>query len=213
MLAAVRWLLGLTVAVAVIGVPFTYYRSQYAHAKRLREVTAHAFYRCGQLTADGFTEAVERYHIRTIINLQNEAPDPLIPKTYWGGPKVRESELCERLGVRYVVLAPELIAHDKIPDERPSAIDEFLAVLDDPAAYPVLLHCKAGLHRTGLLTAIYRIEYEGWSTAAAVRELRANGFGDAACTTANEYLVQYLQYYKPRPKAAGARSNTAGGTP
>jgi hypothetical protein len=200
LLTAVRWLLGLTVVALVVGGPFVYYRSVYAHAKRLREVTSGAFYRCGQLTADGLAEAIERYKIRTVINLQNEAPDPLLPKNYFGGPKVLESELCGRLGVRYVLLEPTLIERERVPAERPPVIDEFLAILDDPASYPVLLHCRAGLHRTGLLTAVYRIEYEGWSTAEAVRELRANGFGDSACTTANDWLVQYMLHYRPRPR-------------
>jgi hypothetical protein len=200
LLTAVRWLLGLTVAALIVGGPWVYYRSVYAHAKRLREVTPGEFYRCGQLTADGLTEAIERYKIRTVINLQNEAPDPLMRKSYFGGQKVRESELCQSLGVRYVLLQPGLIDRARVPAERPPVIDEFLAILDDPSAYPILLHCKAGLHRTGLLTAIYRIEYQGWSTAEAVRELRANGFGDSACTTANDYLVQYMVHYRPRPK-------------
>ena len=198
LLTAGRWLLGLAVVGLIVGVPAVYYRAGYAHAKRLREVTPAAFYRCGQLTADGLREAITRHKIRTVINLQNEAPDPLMRKSYFGGPKVRESELCRELGVRYVLLEPDLLPRERVPPERPKVIDEYLAILDDPSAYPVLLHCKAGLHRTGLLTAIYRIEYEGWSLAAAVRELRANGFGDSACTTGNDYLVQYLLHYKRR---------------
>jgi hypothetical protein len=82
--------------------------------------------------------------------------------------------------------------------EHPRVIDEFLRVCDDPASYPILLHCKAGLHRTGLLTAIYRIEYELWNTADALRELRANGFGDSAATSANDYVYAFLAVYQPR---------------
>ena len=203
--ACLRWLFGLTILTAIVAVPSLYYRSGYAHAKRLREVTPGKFYRCGQLTADGFRDAVKRYKIRTVINLQNEAPDPLLPQTYLGEPVVRESEVCRELGVRYVVLAPDLLPPHRVPAERPRVIGEFLEVLDDPSAYPVLLHCRAGLHRTGLLTAVYRMEYEGWTLAAAVRELRANGFGDSACTTANDYLVQYLQIYQPRGEDPGSQ--------
>src|SRR4029078_10620409 len=81
--------------------------------------------------------------------------------------------------------------------KRPEAIDQFLKILDDPANYPVLLHCKAGLHRTGSFTAIYRMEYDHWAPSAAVLELRANGFGTFAATTGNPYIVQYVSGYKP----------------
>ena len=192
-----RWALGLSIAAALIAVPLTYYRASYAHAKRLREVTPSKFYRCGQLTAEGFRDAFERYHIRTVINLQNEAPDPLMPETYMDEPSVRESQLCAEHGVRYVFLHPDLLPPTSGPDEQPKVVAEFLEIADDPEAYPILLHCKAGLHRTGLLTAIYRMEYEAWSLAAAVRELDANGFGKN-CHTGNQYLIQYLQRFRRR---------------
>jgi hypothetical protein len=42
------------------------------------------------------------------------------------------------------------------------------------------------------------MEYDGWDPAAAVAELKANGFGDTACTAANDYIQQYILNYKPR---------------
>jgi hypothetical protein len=216
--AVLRWLFGITLAALIAGVPFLHFRAVYDHARRLRVVTPGRFYRCGQLTVAGFRDACDRYGIRTVVNVQNEFPDPLIdgraadvkasenlllrelelhrgPLTK---PTVPESDLCRALGVRYVFLSPELIDPHRIPAERPAAIDEWLRLLDDPSVYPVLLHCKAGLHRTGLLTAIYRMEYEGWDKHTAVRELKCNGFGEFACTSANAYLVQYIETYKPR---------------
>ena len=60
----------------------------------------------------------------------------------------------------------------------------------------MLIHCKAGLHRTGILTAVYRMEYEGWTPAQAYRELKAHGFGDWACTSANDYVNEYVLQYR-----------------
>ena len=77
-------------------------------------------------------------------------------------------------------------------------IDEFVELMDQESTYPALLHCKAGLHRTGVLTAIYRMEYQGWSRRAAFHELRAHGFGDWVSTTANPYIDQYIFRYRPR---------------
>lgn len=193
-----RWVLGGVLVAGMVAGPYVHYRSSLAHGKRLREVTPGRFYRCGQLTQEGFAAAIERYGIRTIVNLQNEDPDPQLPRDWFGGPKVPESEFCAKLGVRYVFLHPDLLPRCRLPAERPQVIGNWLAVLDDPTAYPVLVHCKAGLHRTGLLTAVYRVEYEGWSHAAAVQELKANGFGDAACSSANDYVLEYLLMYQKR---------------
>lgn len=42
---------------------------------------------------------------------------------------------------------------------------------------PVLLHCQHGADRTGLITALYRVLYEGWTKAAALDEMRQGKFG------------------------------------
>ena len=57
--AWLRWVLGGVVALIVAGGPLALYRAEYAHAKRLREVTPGRFYRCGQLTAAGFRDAFD----------------------------------------------------------------------------------------------------------------------------------------------------------
>jgi protein tyrosine/serine phosphatase len=193
----VRWALGLGLAASIAVVPFVHYRAVYAHGKRFREVTPGRFYRSGQMTAEGFTDFVKRYHIRTVINLQDEYPDPDIRLHFLGGGTIKESELCRQLGARYVHLPPDLIPRRQCPEHRPEAIDRFLALLDRNSTYPVLIHCKAGLHRTGVMTAVYRMEYENWSPSQAHRELKANGFGEFASTAANDYITQYILTYRP----------------
>jgi protein tyrosine/serine phosphatase len=195
--AWLRWGLGLGIAASIVAVPAVHFRAVFAHSKRLREVTPERFYRSGQLTAAGFREVFERYGIRTVINLQDEAPDPLLRETYYDSPSIRESEVCRQFGVRYRLLHFDLLPRSRLQAERPAVIDAYLQILDDPEAYPILLHCKAGLHRTGLLTAIYRMEKEGWSKGAATRELRANGFGDSVSNTSNDYVMQMLELYVP----------------
>ena len=192
-----RWFFGLAIAVLVTVVPVVRYRWVYTHCKRLREVTPGVFYRSGEMTADGFTEAVAQHHFRTIINLQDEYPDPDISVHYFGGATIKESQLCRSLGARYVFIPPDLIARRLVGSQRPEAIDRFLAIMDDPSNYPVLLHCRAGLHRTGVLAAVYRMEYDHWSPSEAIEELKANGFGEWPCTSANDYITQYILSYKP----------------
>src|SRR5262245_38048849 len=195
---ALRWAFGLGLAALVAVAPFAHFRAVYGHAKRLREVTPGVLYRSGQLTAEGFRDAVQRFGIRTIINLQDEYPDPLVDTELpWPGNRpIAETELCRRLGVRYVYIPPDLIPRRQAASQRPVGIDRLLAVLDDPANRPVLVHCRAGLHRTGVLVAVYRMEYEGWSPRAALEEVRQNGFGDWACTSANDYILEYVLTYR-----------------
>jgi hypothetical protein len=106
--------------VLLLGVaPYVYFRSVYAHGKRLREVEPGRFYRSGQMTAEGFAEAVARFHLRTIINVQDDNPDPDLPKSYWDSTPIKESELCRQLGVRYVQLSPDLLPRSFAPVCRP----------------------------------------------------------------------------------------------
>lgn len=189
------------VAALVVGIAsgfYLFFRAVYEHNKRLRVVEHGRYYRSGQMTADGFTDAVRRYKIRTIVNVQDDFPDPDLQRGAFSLETIKESALCEQLGVRYVWLQPDLQPRSTPGGPRPLVLDEFLALMDDPDTYPVLLHCKAGLHRTGVLSAVYRMEYQGWSRESAFRELKAHGFGDSACTCANDYVQQYVLTYRPR---------------
>jgi protein tyrosine/serine phosphatase len=184
--------LGLIVAFILIVVPIVYYRHSYTHSKRLREVSAGKLYRSGAMTGPGFRAAIERYGLKTIINLQEEAPDPDLPGGYFGGDTQKESELCRQHGVKYVTLTVDLLPRSRLGSERPAAIDAFLRIMDDPDNYPVLVHCRAGLHRTGCLVAVYRMEYDRWSRDDALSELKHHGFGEFACSSANDYISQYI---------------------
>jgi tyrosine-protein phosphatase SIW14 len=53
---------------------------------------------------------------------------------------------------------------------------EFLRLVNDPQNQPVYVHCKAGKHRTGGMTAIYRITHDNWTADQAYREMKRFGF-------------------------------------
>lgn len=192
-----RWVL-IAGVVAIVGVvPFVFSRYVHDQTKRLRVVDPGRVYRSGQMTAPGLANAVARHGIRTIINLQDDHPDPDVNEGWLLGGTVTETELCRRLGVRYIHISPDLLRQNPAPRERPRAIDQFLKIMDDPDTYPVLIHCKAGHHRTGVLVAVYRMEYQGWDRRAAVHDAKVHGFGEAGCTESNEYIVQYILSYHP----------------
>ena len=206
--AAAPWCGALLIVAVIVWVPFAYYRAQYDHAKRLRVVTDARFYRSGQLTANGFEDAFRRFGIKTVVNLQDEAKDPLIPRSWKGKPVVNESDLCKKFGVNYVSLDGNVIDYpEQNPTGRPKLIAEFLDILHKPDAYPILIHCKAGLHRTGFMTAIYRMEMEDRTKDDVVRELRGNGFGTFGATDGNIYLQTHILDFRPtkRPEAEPKR--------
>ncbi len=208
----VRWTLGIGLVAMILGVPFVYYRAELSRTKRLRVVEPGVLYRSGQMTAEGFREAIQAYGIKTIVNAMDESPDPELWTTWFNRDIVREQSLCKELGVRYVHLPPNLLSRKQLANGRPTAIDKWLEILDDPSNYPILLHCRAGLHRTGVMTALYRIEYHGWTPHDAAAEMKAHGFGDTECSSANDYVDQYIVSYKPgeRHQVIDAEASEAG---
>ncbi|VVO14651.1 dual specificity protein phosphatase family protein [Pseudomonas fluorescens] len=44
---------------------------------------------------------------------------------------------------------------------------------------PVLMHCKHGSNRTGLMAAMYRVVVQDWSKEDALNEMTQGGFGDS----------------------------------
>lgn len=63
--------------------------------------------------------------------------------------------------------------------ETPSAekLARFLEIVNDPANEPVYVHCQGGRHRTGVMTAVYRMTNEGWSADRAFAEMKQFKFG------------------------------------
>src|SRR2546425_8612118 len=53
----------------------------------------------------------------------------------------------------------------------------FLKIVNDPANQPVYVHCVGGRHRTGVMTAVYRMNQDGWTADQAFREMKQYKFG------------------------------------
>jgi protein tyrosine phosphatase (PTP) superfamily phosphohydrolase (DUF442 family) len=56
-------------------------------------------------------------------------------------------------------------------------IAKFLSLVTDPANQPVYVHCVEGRHRTGVMTAIYRMTVNGWTSERAFDEMKDYKFG------------------------------------
>lgn len=190
--------LGLAIAVVLVVAPYVYFRYTYIHQKRLRVVVPGLVYRSGCMTANGLEEALQEHRFKTVLNLMQENPDPNLPRSYFNPSSIKESELCQRYGARMVNLIVELVTRPEAGKVEPPSMQQFRAIMDDAANYPILIHCKAGLHRTGVLVAMYRLEYQGWTREQAMLELKQNGFGEYTSNSSNDYIQQYVLLYQPR---------------
>jgi protein tyrosine phosphatase (PTP) superfamily phosphohydrolase (DUF442 family) len=191
----VRLLVGVLVVAGLIAGPVVYAFHLKARTKHFHVVRPHVLYRSGQMTIDGLRSIIRDYGIRTVVSLRDSYTPGLPP------PDLREEEFCHSQGVAYVRIPPR---HWLSPDGGPApvqpGVDTFVSVMREAKNRPVLIHCFAGIHRTGAYCAIYRMEFEHWSNAEALAEVRALGYSNL-----DEELdiLTYLEQYRPswRPAA------------
>lgn len=174
----------------VVGVPLAYRSYTSVKYRNFRVVEPGVLYRSGQMTASGLADTVERYGIKTVVSLRDVRDD--------GKPAPDKDEVsyCAAHGVKHVVLSPaKWYAADGQPAPVEPNVREFMKIMDDPAAKPVLVHCFAGIHRTGGYVSLYRIEYQGWTPDEAIREMKGMG---TVRTTFDEEIPEYLRAYVRR---------------
>jgi protein tyrosine/serine phosphatase len=82
----------------------------------------------------------------------------------------RERRLVEQAGMHYV--EQQLSGFF---DPSYQTIAKLLAVMEDPAAAPVFVHCRRGADRASVLIACYRMVHDHWTNRRAYEEARANG--------------------------------------
>jgi protein tyrosine phosphatase (PTP) superfamily phosphohydrolase (DUF442 family) len=115
---------------------------------RFATVTQGQIYRSGAMPPEKLVEKVQEHGIRAVVDL----------RTY--GEDEAERDALAALGVKYFNL-PSL--------QRPTArdVDAFLEFASQSENRPLLIHCEHGVGRAVLFSALYRIEFEGWSNERA----------------------------------------------
>ena len=82
----------------------------------------------------------------------------------------------------------------------------FLRLVNDPANGPVFVHCKGGKHRTGAMTAIYRITHDNWTAEQAFDEMKKYDFNDTIFggpAAQKKFVFEfYEQRKRPSPQTA-----------
>lgn len=101
-------------------------------------------------------EAVARQGVKTIVNLRG----PRVCGGYW-----LEQQACARLGLALVDF--------QVRSRAAPSKEELLGARDlfQNVEYPILLHCKSGADRAGLMSTLYLIVREGLPVAEAKQQL------------------------------------------
>jgi len=116
------------------------------------------FYRGGQ-PLDGDYAALASLGVKTVIDLQADGqPD--------------EERLVRAAGMTFHRIP--MTTHVAPTEQQ---IAEFLGLVSNQAAQPVYVHCAGGRHRTGVMSAVYRMTADGWTADQAFSEMKHYKFG------------------------------------
>lgn len=112
--------------------------------------------------------------VKTVIDLQQDGDG-------------REQSLVEAAGMKFFRIG---LSDSSWPSQDKAA--QFLKIVNDPANQPVFIHCHGGRHRAGAMTAIYRINHDGWNADRAYAEMKQydfeSGFGHSGL---KDYVYDY----------------------
>ncbi len=155
----------------------------YAELPRFQQVTE-KLYRSGQPGAGGMSRLRE-LGISTVINLRGTSD-----RTRAGEKEARA------LGLNYYNIPLPNWARPQ--DTR---IARILEIIDAPESGRVLIHCKDGVDRTGMIVAIHRMTREGWSSDDALAEAERSGM-----KRIQFWMRGYVEDYGERQPQSGAKT-------
>lgn len=148
------------------------------------------FYRGAQPKGRNF-EQLAALGVKTVVDLREDA-------------ERSERTEAEHAGLRYINLP---LRGKSYP--QADAAPRFLEIVNNPANWPVYVHCAGGRHRTGVMTAIYRMTVDGWDIDQAYQEMKQydfyTGMGHGCY---KDYVYDYyrdLHAQAPRPRVARER--------
>ena len=119
-----------------------------------------AYYRGAQPAGDDYA-ALASLGVKTVINLIGDGDlDPA------------EQRAVEAHGMRYVHLPMTTRA---APTDQ--QLQLFLSIVNSAEQQPVYVHCVGGRHRTGVMTAVYRMTNDGLTGPQAFAEMKRFKYG------------------------------------
>ena len=151
-----------------------------------------AYYRGAQPDVRGFAD-LAKLGVKTVIDLTAEG-------------RADEQTMVEHDGMKFYRIP--LTTSDRPSD---SAITQFLKLVTDPASQPVYVHCQGGRHRTGVMTAVYRMTHDSWTADQAVAEMEQYRFDRFPTHPKLKSFVFDYYSHLARPKIAEREPVAAGG--
>jgi protein tyrosine/serine phosphatase len=123
------------------------------------------------------------FGIKTVIDLQADGP------------------ASERAQVEKAGMAFHRIPMTTHVAPTKAQISEFLKIVNDPANQPVYVHCAGGKHRTGVMTAVYRMTNDKWTADQAFKEMKSYKFG---ADFLHSEFKRFVYGFKAEPATAPA---------
>jgi protein tyrosine/serine phosphatase len=117
------------------------------------------YYRGAQPEGRDYTD-LAALGVKTVINLTSD------------DAQADERTLTETAGMNYVQIP--MTTHTP---PTAAQLAQFFGIVNDPAKQPVYVHCVGGRHRTGVMTAAYRMTEQRWTAAQAFKEMKQYKFG------------------------------------
>jgi protein tyrosine phosphatase (PTP) superfamily phosphohydrolase (DUF442 family) len=115
------------------------------------------FYRGAQPKGRHY-EQLAALGVKTIVDLREDSD-------------YEERASAERAGLRYINLPMKERSYP-----QPNTATRFLETVNNEVNWPVYVHCAGGRHRTGAMTAVYRMLVDGWNIDQAYKEMKQFGF-------------------------------------
>jgi tyrosine-protein phosphatase SIW14 len=159
-----------------------------AGLKNFQQVNDH-IYRGAQPSGEGL-RSLANLGVKVVIDLRES-----------GARAREEARQVQSFGMRYVNVPMNGIA---APTREQTS--QVLALLNDPAAGLVFVHCRRGADRTGTMIALYRISHDHWDNRRALKEAKSYKMAGW------ERLMQsYVMHYRPGDEAASPQPMVAAG--
>jgi len=179
--------LALTLSLGPIGAQFAFAGPQTkavatpsVHIDNFGRIDAN-YYRGAQPEGRDYTD-LAALGIKTVINLTSD------------DASADEQGMVEHAGMKYLQIPMTTHAVPTI-----AQLAEFFKVVNDPASQPVYVHCVGGKHRTGVMTAAYRMTHDGWTSDKAFAEMKQFKFG---MDMLHPEFKRFVYNYKPEPKGS-----------
>src|SRR5262245_24526373 len=145
------------------------------------------YYRGAQPVGRDYTD-LAAIGVKTLVNLTSDA-DPA------------ERAMAERAGMRYFQIP--MTTHQSPTDAQ---LALFMSIVNDPANQPVYVHCVGGRHRTGVMTAAYRMSEDGWTADRAFKEMKDFKFG---ADFLHSEFKEFVFAYQPQRAVVAATAQKA----